>query len=118
MMLNAILGAGATLDGVTPEPTNWSRRYKQNVELLKSGDLANIAVVVERLEARLRDKGLSQGEARMLRRAQSILGTEVFLGLPDGWEGDDGTAGVREPRVTGPDSDSGSDARHPPEALG
>jgi hypothetical protein len=97
------------------EPTNWSRRYRQNVELLKSGNLANVALVVERLEARDRDKGLSQGERRMLQRAQRILATEVFLGLPDGWEGDDGTAGVREPRGPEPGPHSGSVARQPPD---
>lgn len=86
-----------------PEPTNWSRRYKQNVELLKSGSLANVALVVEHLKARDRDKGLSSGETRMLKRAQDILATELFLGLPYGWEGDDdGTAGDREPRTPEP----------------
>ncbi len=101
------------MDGVLSEhsePTNWSRCYKQNVELLQSGNLANVALVVERLEARDRDKGLSQGESRMLKRAQEILATEAVLGLPDGWEGDDGPAGVREPRTPDLSPDSGSGA--------
>ena len=98
------------------EPTNWSRRYKQNVELLRSGDLADVAVVVERLEARSRDKGLSQGEA-MLRRGRDILVTEASFGLPDGWEGDDGGAGVREPAVPDPGRDSGSGVLELPEGL-
>jgi hypothetical protein len=106
---------GATLDAVLSEPTNWSRRYKQNVELLKSGSLASVAIVVERLEIQDRDKGLSRGERRMLQRARGILATEVFLGLPDGWDGDDGTAGVREPRGPDSDPDSGSEAVEVPE---
>jgi hypothetical protein len=35
----------------------------------------------------------------MLRRARDILVADVLIGLSDGWEGDDGQAGIREPCV-------------------
>lgn len=114
----------AFLRAAPPEPASWSRRYIQNVELLKSGQLVNIALVAHRLEARKRDKGLSGGEQRMLARAQGILESEAFLGLPDGWEGDnpddgdDGGAGVREPRHPSPTGGAGPQARNPPAAPG
>ena len=42
-------------------PTNWSRRYKNHVEKLKSGDVYQVAEVVRNLSLRERDKGLSGG---------------------------------------------------------
>ena len=47
-------------------PTNWSRRYKNHVEKLKSGDIYQVAEVVRNLSTRDKDKGLSAGEKRML----------------------------------------------------
>ncbi|MHB8505966.1 MAG: hypothetical protein ACYDEN_09665, partial [Acidimicrobiales bacterium] len=92
-------------------------RYKQNVELLKSGDIANVALVAHRLELREHGQGLSAGEKRMLDRARSSLECEALLGLPDGWEGDwpdEGGAGVREPRRPGPSGGAGPEALNPP----
>ena len=100
-----------------PEAANWSRRYKQNVELLRSGEIANVALVAHRLEARARDKGISAGEHRMLERARRILECEALMGLPDGWEGDEpdeGGSGVREPRRPTPTGSAGPEAVTPP----
>ena len=47
-------------------PTNWSRRFKNHVEKLKSGDIYQVAEVVRNLSIREKDKGLSAGEKRML----------------------------------------------------
>ena len=47
-------------------PTNWSRRFKNHVEKLKSGDIYQVAEVVRNLSLREKDKGLSAGEKRML----------------------------------------------------
>src|SRR5581483_6409443 len=47
-------------------PTNWSRRFKNHVEKLKSGDIYQVAEVVRNLSIRDKDKGLSAGEKRML----------------------------------------------------
>ena len=58
-------------------PTNWSRRYKNHVEKLKSGDIYQVAEVVRNLSIRDKDKGLSAGEKRMLNRARQILVSEL-----------------------------------------
>src|SRR5215218_58948 len=50
----------------TEEPTNWSRRYKANLEKLASGDVNKVAEVVRDLWRRDKDRGLSAGEKRML----------------------------------------------------
>src|SRR5690625_5439378 len=54
------------------EPTNWSRRYKANVEKIASGDVIKVAEVVRDLSRRDADRGLSAGEKRMLARARQI----------------------------------------------
>ena len=54
-------------------PTNWSRRYKNHSEKLRSGDIYQVAEVVRNLSIRDKDKGLSAGEKRMLQRARQIL---------------------------------------------
>jgi len=61
------------------EPTNWSRRYKANVEKLASGDVIRVAEVVRDLSRRDTDKGLSAGEKRMLNKARQILVSELAL---------------------------------------
>ena len=61
------------------EPTNWSRRYKANLEKLASGDVLKVAEVVRDLWRRDRGKGLSAGEKRMLTKARQILTSELAL---------------------------------------
>lgn len=61
------------------EPTNWSRRYKANVEKLASGDIKKVAEVVRDLWRRDQDRGLSAGEKRMLSKARQILTSELAL---------------------------------------
>ena len=63
----------------TEEPTNWSRRYKANLEKLASGDVNKVAEVVRDLWRRERDRGLSAGEKRMLAKARQILVSELAL---------------------------------------
>jgi CarD family transcriptional regulator len=62
-------------------PTNWSRRFKNHVEKLKSGDIYQVAEVVRNLSLREADKGLSAGEKRMLARARQILVSELVFAL-------------------------------------
>lgn len=62
-------------------PTNWSRRFKNHVEKLKSGDIYQVAEVVRNLSLRDKDKGLSAGEKRMLSRARQILVSELTFAL-------------------------------------
>ncbi|MGL5859559.1 MAG: CarD family transcriptional regulator [Angustibacter sp.] len=61
------------------EPTNWSRRYKANLEKLSSGDVIKVAEVVRDLWRRKQDRGLSAGEKRMLDKAQDMLVGELAL---------------------------------------
>lgn len=63
----------------TEEPTNWSRRYKANVEKIASGDVIKVAEVVRDLSRRESSRGLSAGEKRMLAKARQILESEVAL---------------------------------------
>jgi CarD family transcriptional regulator len=63
----------------TEEPTNWSRRYKANLEKLASGDVNKVAEVVRDLWRRDRERGLSAGEKRMLSKARDILVGELAL---------------------------------------
>ena len=63
----------------TEEPTNWSRRYKANLEKLASGDVIKVAEVVRDLWRRDKERGLSAGEKRMLAKARQILVSELAL---------------------------------------
>src|SRR6202522_3168649 len=63
----------------TEEPTNWSRRYKANLEKLASGDVNKVAEVVRDLWRRDKERGLSAGEKRMLAKARQILVGELAL---------------------------------------
>ena len=64
---------------ITEEPTNWSRRYKSNLEKLASGDVIKVSEVVRDLWRRDQDRGLSAGEKRMLAKARQILISELAL---------------------------------------
>ena len=61
------------------EPTNWSRRFKANMEKLHSGDVMKVAEVVRDLWRREQDRGLSAGEKRMLGQARQVLVSELAL---------------------------------------
>ena len=62
------------------EPTNWSRRYKANLEKLASGDVIKVSEVVRDLWRRDQEvKSLSAGEKRMLAKARQILVSELAL---------------------------------------
>ena len=57
--------------------TNWNRRYRENLN--RSGDLLEVARVIKGLMWRDREKGLSNGERKMLHSAKQILVSEVVL---------------------------------------
>lgn len=59
--------------------TNWSLRYRQHMEKIKSGNVFEVAEVVRNLSLRERDKGLSTGERKMLDNARQILISELAL---------------------------------------
>ena len=60
-------------------PTNWSRRYKNHSEKLRSGDIYQVAEVVRNLSIRDKDKGLSAGEKRMLQPGPPDPGVRADL---------------------------------------
>lgn len=60
-------------------PKNWNRRYRENMDLLKTGDILNTAQVVRNLLRVDRVKKLSTGEKKMLKNARQILESEIVL---------------------------------------
>ena len=63
----------------TKMPQNWNRRYRMNMEKIKSGDIFEIASVVRNLMIRDAQKGLSTGERKMLNSAKQMLISEIVL---------------------------------------
>lgn len=60
-------------------PKNWNRRYRFNMERIKSGDLKEIARVIKNLELLDAKKSLSTGERKLLNNAKQILVSEMVL---------------------------------------
>lgn len=58
---------------------NWNRRYRANLEKIRSGDPFEVAEVVRNLILRDREKKLSSGEKKMLDSARQILISELVL---------------------------------------
>ncbi|MFZ5634560.1 MAG: CarD family transcriptional regulator [Bacillota bacterium] len=63
----------------TSMSANWNRRYRANLEKIKSGDIYEVAEVVRNLINREKEKGLSSGERKMLENARQILISELVL---------------------------------------
>jgi len=64
---------------ITKMPQNWNRRYRVNMERIKSGDIYEVAGVVRNLILRDREKSLSTGERKILNNAKQILLSEMIL---------------------------------------
>lgn len=64
-------------EGESVQATNWSRRFKLNIEKLHSGDIYQVAEVVRNLSIRDRGRGLSAAEKRMIAKAREILTSEL-----------------------------------------
>ena len=58
---------------------NWSRRYRENLDKIRTGDILEIAAVVRNLTIRDEDKGLSTGEKKMLNNALKMLISELII---------------------------------------
>ncbi len=58
---------------------NWSKRFRENMVKIKSGDIFEVAAVVKSLMLRDREKGLSTGERKMLSNAKQILISEIVV---------------------------------------
>ena len=58
---------------------NWNKRYRDNMDKMKSGNIYEIADVVRNLSFKQKEKGLSTGEKKMLHNAKQILESELVL---------------------------------------
>lgn len=58
---------------------NWNQRYKENMERIKSGKLAEVALVYRNLLWRERGRGLSTAEKKMMTTAKQIILSELIL---------------------------------------
>ena len=66
-------------DNETEMSNNWNKRYKENMEKMKSGSIYEVADVVRNLSYKQKEKGLSTGEKKMLNNAKQILVSELVL---------------------------------------
>ena len=58
---------------------NWNKRYRENMDKMKSGNIYEIADVVRNLSFKQKEKGLSTGEKKMLYNAKQILVSELVF---------------------------------------
>jgi len=75
-----VSGVIQVLSDVSGEmPGNCNRRYRDNMEKIKSGDILEVARVVRNLTHMDQLKGLSTGERKMLSDSRQILVSELLL---------------------------------------
>ncbi|MGI6765871.1 MAG: CarD family transcriptional regulator [Lentihominibacter sp.] len=58
---------------------NWNKRYRENTEKIKSGNIISVAEIVRNLTRIDRENRLSAGEKKMLSNARKILQSEIML---------------------------------------
>ena len=58
---------------------NWNKRYRNNMERMKSGDIYEIGDIVRNLSHKQKNRSLSTGEKKMLLNAKQILVSEIVL---------------------------------------
>ncbi len=61
------------------ETGNWNKRYRDNLEKLKAGDIFDVARITKSLIVRDRKKSLSNFERKMLSNAKNILISELVM---------------------------------------
>ncbi len=61
------------------ENSNWNKRYRENYDRMRTGNIFKVAAVVKALMCREKEKGLSTGEHKMLSDARYILISELVL---------------------------------------
>ena len=75
--------AGKVINVIEQDSTEmsmkWNKRYRDNVEKMKSGDIFEVADIVRNLSFKQKDKGLSTTEKKMLLNAKQILVSELVL---------------------------------------
>ena len=70
----------------TDMSSNWNKRYRDNQDKMKSGDIYEVADVVRNLSFKQKEKGLSTGEKKMLLNAKQILVSELVLAEHSSYE--------------------------------
>lgn len=66
---------------------NWNKRYRENMDKIKSGNLLDVAAVVKGLMRRDNERGLSTGERKMLHSAKQILISELVVATDMDYDG-------------------------------
>ena len=63
----------------TESDSNWNRRYRENIERIKRGNIYEVVRVVKNLMFREKSRGLSTGDRKMLNGAKQILVSELVI---------------------------------------
>lgn len=63
----------------TAMPDNWGKRYRGNLEQLKTGDIFETAEIVRNLTLLNEEKTLSASEKKMLNNAKRIMVSELLI---------------------------------------
>ena len=58
---------------------NWGKRYRENLEHIKTGDIFEIADIVRNLSVLNEEKGLSASEKKMLDNAKRVMVSELII---------------------------------------
>lgn len=66
-------------DDMTEMPKNWGKRFRDNMEHIKTGDIFEIASTVRNLTLLDMQKGLSASEKKMLNNAKRIMASELVI---------------------------------------
>ena len=61
-----------------PMNPNWNKRYRDNTDRMRTGDILEVAAVVRNLVRTDRTKPLSTGEKKLLSTAKQILESELI----------------------------------------
>ena len=71
----------SSLDMEVDMPDNWNQRYKDNLDRIKTGNLAIVGMVYNNLLHREREKGLSTSEKKLMTTTKHIILSELMLSL-------------------------------------
>lgn len=75
-------GLLAQIGSLEPTDTqNWNRRYRENMERIRSGNVMEVCRVIRSLLLRNDERGLSTGERKMLYAAERIVISELVISL-------------------------------------
>ncbi|MGV8145225.1 MAG: CarD family transcriptional regulator [Alkaliphilus sp.] len=69
----------ALAEDETTGSQNWNRRYRANIDKIRTGNIFEVAEVTRNLVLRDREKSLSTGERKILNNAKQVLLSEIIL---------------------------------------